>query len=108
VTRSTVSTRLLELEHTDSLGVQGTVGNNDIRYLCLFVNIVLIGGFDEGKVLLQNTLQITSSFIDITNKPPRKTDVRVLLNVYLIVRPSRSREEYLHIQKFQNPWIMQC
>jgi len=62
--------RLTERGLTDSFDVQRTMRNNNIGYLRLLVNIVLIGGLDEGKVLLQNTLQIATSFIDVTNKPP--------------------------------------
>jgi hypothetical protein len=36
---------------TDGFGVGGAVGDHDVGYLGLFVDVVLVGGFDEGEVL---------------------------------------------------------
>lgn len=53
------------------------MGYDNVCLLSLFVYVILIGGFDEGKVLFQDAFQIASSFLYVTYQASGKAYIRV-------------------------------
>lgn len=59
--------RLIRRTETYGFDVSRTVRNDDVSCMGLFVYMILVRGFHEGKVLLENPFEMASPFIDVSH-----------------------------------------
>jgi len=52
-------------EETYGFDVDGPVGDDNVRGMCLFVDVILVGRFYEGKVLFENAFEMAAALINI-------------------------------------------
>jgi len=52
---------------TYGFGVEWTMRDNDICSVGLFVDVIFVGGFYKGKVLFEDSFEVTATLVDVAD-----------------------------------------
>lgn len=81
--------------HSNGNLILDTSRDNEICYFSLWGDIFVIVGLDKGEPLLDATFDVAASFLDVSHKTARETQIGISLC------------EDFEVQEIDYPWVMQ-